>query len=115
MVHLQNMGFAAPSRTMTPHHKEEKLHKKNINQPQLIFVRKKRESREGREKKKKKKKKKKKEEKEEDVSWCRGSAGWPSRPTAWVSPAVGLAPVSPFFFVFSDGSGDFRMTKSQKG
>jgi hypothetical protein len=45
------MGFAAPSRTMTPHHKEEKLHKKNINQPQLIFVRKKRESREGREKK----------------------------------------------------------------
>jgi hypothetical protein len=37
---------------MTPHHKEEKLHKKNINQPQLIFVRKKRESREGREKKK---------------------------------------------------------------
>jgi hypothetical protein len=49
-VHLQNMGFAAPSRTMTPHHKEEKLHKKNINQPQLIFVRKKRESREGREK-----------------------------------------------------------------
>jgi hypothetical protein len=36
---------------MTPHHKEEKLHKKNINQPQLIFIRKKRESREGREKK----------------------------------------------------------------
>jgi hypothetical protein len=51
-VHPQNMGFAAPSMTMTPHHKEEKLHKKNINQPQLIFVRKKRESREGREKKK---------------------------------------------------------------
>jgi hypothetical protein len=85
------MGFAAPSRTLTPHHKEEKLHKKNINQPQLIFVRKKRESGEGREKK---------EEKEEDVSWCRGSAGRPSRPTAWVSPAVGLAPVSPFFFFF---------------
>jgi hypothetical protein len=36
---------------MTPHHKEEKLHKKNINPPQLIFVRKKRERREGREKK----------------------------------------------------------------
>jgi hypothetical protein len=51
------MGFAAPSRTLTPHHKEEKLHKKNINQPQLIFVRKKRESREGREKKKKRRKK----------------------------------------------------------
>jgi hypothetical protein len=50
-VHLQKMGFAAPSRTMTPHHKEEKLHKKNINPPQLIFVRKKRERREGREKK----------------------------------------------------------------
>jgi hypothetical protein len=98
------MGFAAPNWTMMPHHKEEKLHKKNINQPQLIFVRKKRESREGREKK---------EEKEEDVSWCRGSVGRPSRPTAWVSPAVGLAPVSPFFF--SDGSGDFRMTKSPKG
>jgi hypothetical protein len=53
------MGFAAPSRTMTPHHKEEKLHKKNINPPQLIFVRKKRERREGREKI---------EEKEEDIS-----------------------------------------------
>jgi hypothetical protein len=91
---------------MTPHHKEEKLHKKNINPPQLIFVRKKRERREGRGKK---------EEKEEHVCWCRGSTGRPPRPTAWVSPAVGLAPVSPFFFFFPDGSGDFRMTKSPKG
>jgi hypothetical protein len=86
------MGFAAPSRIMTPHHKEEKLHKKNINPPQLIFVRKKRERREGREKKKK--------EEKEDVSWCRGSASRPPRPTAWVSPVVALAPVSPFFFCF---------------
>jgi hypothetical protein len=63
---MQKVGFAAPTRTMTPHIKKKKNAQKNLNPPTADFHLKKEEKRKKRKKEEKKKKKKEKEEKKEE-------------------------------------------------
>ena len=76
------MGFAAPTRTMTPHIKKKNC-KKKLNPPTADFHLNKEEKR----KKRRKRKKRKKEETEEDVG-CRPTVQ--AQAWVWVLPAMGL-------------------------